>query len=599
MTVLVALVVAGCAGDSNRAGSPVNHKPTRAAPAQDEWFTDRAEETGLDFVHFNGATGQFLYPEILPPGVALFDYDNDGDLDVYVVQGRMLASEADPRTALPPSRGALRRGHADAFAEAGIPPRDSKPLTGRLFRNDLQVRADGTRVLHFTDVTEQSGINARQYGLGVAAADVDNDGWVDLLLTNFGTNQLFHNNGDGTFTDISNRSGIQSEPGVAVSAAFLDYDRDGWLDLYVGYNVNYTLKNDRFCPNMAGARDYCPPQIFGGRADRLYRNLGNGKFVDVSAKALVGGKFGPALGVVTADFNGDGWIDIYVANNGEPNLLWINQRDGTFRETALLAGVALTAEGKAEASMGVDAGDFDGDGDEDLVMTELTGQGANLYVNDGSGRFRDASAASSLGPLSLPFTGWGTAWFDFDNDGWLDLLIVNGTIVANEGRTNQPFPYDQRKALFRNLGDGRFENVTDRAGAAFTLSESGRGAAFGDIDNDGDVDVVVGNDGGRLRLLVNNIGNRNHWLGLRAVGKQGRDMLGATVAVIRGDGSKLWRRVHSDGSYGSANDPRVLVGLGRAAENVKVRVQWPSGRAEEWPDVAVDRWITLKEGSGR
>ena len=579
VTVLLALGLMGCTGESNRAGSPARQEPTSGAPVLDEWFTDRAEATGLDFVHFNGATGQFSYPEILPPGVALFDYDNDGDLDVYVVQGRMLEPEKDPRTAL-------------------VPPHDAKPLTGRLFRNDLQVGAGGTRVLHFTDVTDGSGIDANQYGLGVAAADADNDGAVDLLLTNFGTNQLLHNNGDGTFTDVSGRSGIQSAPGVAVSAAFLDYDRDGWLDLYVGYNVNYTLKNDRTCPNMAGARDYCPPQIYGGRPDRLYRNLGHGIFADVSAKALTGGTSGPALGVATADFNGDGWSDIYVANDGEPNLLWINQRDGTFKDTALLAGVALTAEGKAEASMGVDAGDFDGDGDDDLVMTELTGQGANLYVNDGSGKFRDASASSSLAALSLPFTGWGTGWFDFDNDGWLDLLIVNGTIIAHEGRSS-PFPYDQPKVLFRNAGNGRFENVTDRAGAAFTLSEPGRGAAFGDIDNDGDVDVVVGNDAGRLRLLVNNIGNRNHWLGLRIVGRPGRDMLGARVAVIRRDGSRLWRRVRSDGSYGSANDPRVLVGLGRSAEQPNVKVQWPNGHLETWSDLGIDRWSTLKEGSGR
>jgi hypothetical protein len=578
--IFLTLGLVGCTGDRNRVGSSPNQENTRSAPAQDEWFTDRAEATGLDFVHFNGASGQFYYPEILAPGLALFDYDNDGDLDIYVAQGRMLGPEQNPRAAL-------------------APPHDSKPLTGRLFRNDLQVRADGTRVLHFTDVTEQSGINANQYGLGVAAADVDNDGWVDLLLTNFGTNQLFHNNGDGTFTDVSTSRGIHSAPGIAVSAAFLDYDRDGWLDLYVGYNVDYTLKNDRTCPNMSGARDYCPPQIYGGRADRLYRNLGNGTFADVSAKALIGGKFGPALGVVAADFDGDGWIDIYVANDGEPNLLWINHRDGTFRETALIAGVAMTADGKAEASMGVDAGDFDGDGDEDLVMTELSGQGANLYVNDGSASFQDASAGSSLGASSLRYTGWGTAWFDFDNDGWLDLLIVNGTIIANEERKNQPFPYDQRKVLFRNLGNGGFANVTDQAGTAFTLSESGRGAAFGDIDNDGDVDVVVGNDAGRLRLLVNNIGSRNHWLGMRIVGEQGRDMLGARVVVSRRDGSRLWRRVRSDGSYGSTNDARVLVGLGRSAEAPKVQVQWPNGRAEAWSDVAVDRWMTLKEGSGR
>jgi hypothetical protein len=321
--------------------------------------------------------------------------------------------------------------------------------------------------------------------------------------------------------------------------------------------------------------------------------------LDVTAAAGMATEFAPTLGVSTADFNGDGWIDIYVANDGEPNLLWINQRDGTFKESALLAGSALTAEGRAEASMGVDAGDFDNDGDEDLIMAELTGQGSNLYVNDGSGRFRDASAASGLGAFSLPYTGWGTAWFDYDNDGWLDIMTVNGPIIANEGRSNQPFPYDQRKVLFRNLRNGMFENVTDRAGAVFRLSEAGRGAAFGDIDNDGDVDVVIGNDNGRLRLLVNNVGNRNHWLGLRMVGAQGRDMLGARVVVTLRDGSKRWRRVRSDGSYGSANDPRVLVGLGPSAEPAAVQVHWPSGHVEQWADVAVDRWTTLKEGSGR
>jgi hypothetical protein len=411
---------------------------------------------------------------------------------------------------------------------------------------------------------------------------------------------LFHNNGDGTFTDVSKQSGLQDERGVAVSAAFLDYDRDGWLDLYVGYNVNYQIEKETVCPGPSGARDYCPPQIYGGQRDRLYRNQGSGRFVDVTASALAGGKFGPALGVSTADFNGDGWIDIFVANDGEDNLLWVNQRNGTFKETALVAGVAVTAEGKAEASMGVDAGDFDNDGDEDLIMTELTGQGSNLYVNEGAGTFRDASALSGLGPSSLPYTGWGTAWFDFDNDGWLDTLSVNGTIVAREGRASHAFPYDQQKLLLHNLGNGRFEQVTSQAGAVFELSEAGRGAAFGDVDNDGDVDVLVGNDSGPLRLLINNIGNRKHWLGLRLVDERARrDMLGARVAVIRKDGPTLWRRVRSDGSYASANDPRVLVGLGASTEAPRVRVQWPDGRAEEWSDMPVDRWTTLKQGSGR
>ena len=410
---------------------------------------------------------------------------------------------------------------------------------------------------------------------------------------------MLHNNGDGTFTDVTRQSGADNQPGFAVSAAFVDYDRDGWLDLYVANNVNYTIEDGTVCPNPAGAADYCPPQIYGRRADRLYRNLGGGRFADVTAKALVGGKFGPALGVATADFDGDGWMDIYVANDGEDDLLWLNQRDGTFKESGLVAGVAVTGEGKAEASMGVDAGDFDNDGDEDIVVSELTSQGTNLYVNDGSGRFRDASVGSGIGPQSLPYTGWGIGWFDYDNDGWLDILTVNGTIIRQEGRTGRPFPYDQKKLLFHNLGNGRFEQVAGQAGSAFGLSESGRGAAFGDVDNDGDLDVLIGNDTGPLQLLINNIGNRRHWLGIKLVGASGRDMLGARVAVMRTDGPTLWRRARADGSYGSASDPRVLVGLGMSTERPRLRVRWPDGRQEEWSDVEIDRWTILKQGTGR
>jgi enediyne biosynthesis protein E4 len=559
--------------------STAHDRISTATPSQADWFTDRAVEAGLDFVHFNGASGEFFYPEILPPGVALFDYDNDGDLDVYVVQGQML-------------------GAAKSLTDALLPPAArSLPLRGRLYRNDLQVREDGTRVLHFTDVTERSGIDARQYGLGVATGDIDNDGCIDLLLTNFGTNQLYHNNCDGTFSDVSRQSGIEDKPGVAVAAAFLDFDRDGWLDLFVGYNVNYTLQNRTQCPNVAGVRDYCPPRTYGGQPGRLYRNLGHGKFVDVTGTALLGGNIGPALGVSTADFNGDGWIDIYVANDGVENLLWINQRNGTFKETALLAGAAVNELGKPEASMGVDAGDFDNDGDEDLFFTNLTGEGHDLLANDGKGQFEDISARAGIASASLPYTGFGTAWLDFDNDGLLDILTVNGK-VALEGRASGKFPYDQRKQLFHNLGNGRFEDVTDRAGKVFALSEVGRGAAFGDIDNDGDTDVVVANNGGPLRLLVNNLGNRSHWLGLRLVGEH-RDMLGATVAVMRRDGPTLWRRARADGSYASANDPRVLVGLGRSTEKPTLRVRWPDGSVEVWSDVPIDCYTTLTKGRGK
>jgi hypothetical protein len=590
-TALVALVLMpGCAdgrnsNNSGRSGEQADEALAAGAASgsstgRSDWFIDQAAATGLDFIHFNGASGQFYYPEILPPGVALFDYDNDGDLDVYVVQGQML-------------------GPGRSLTDALMPPdARSLPLRGRLYRNDLQVHADGTRTVHFSDVTEQSGIDARQYGLGVATGDYDNDGCVDLFLTNFGTNQLFHNNCDGTFTDVTKASGLQDKPGIAVSAAFLDYDRDGLLDLYVGYNAVYTLANGTVCPNVAGVRDYCPPRAYGRQPDRLYHNIGRGRFVDVTSKALVGGRFGPALGVSTADFNGDGWIDIFVANDGTENLLWINQRNGTFRETGLRAGVAVNELGRPEASMGVDAGDFDNDGDEDLLFTNLTGEGADLLVNDGTANFQDISARSGLGAATFPYTGFGTAWFDFDNDGFLDLLTVNGR-VALEGRASGPFPYDQRKQLFRNTGHGQFDDVTERAGAVFTLSEVGRGAAFGDIDNDGDVDVIVGNDSGPLRLLINNVGNHNHWLGVRLLGEGGRDMLGARLAVMRRNQPTLWRRARSDGSYGSANDPRVLVGLGGSVERPNLVVQWPAGRVEEFDSMAIDQYITLKEGAGR
>jgi hypothetical protein len=334
--------------------------------------------------------------------------------------------------------------------------------------------------------------------------------------------------------------------------------------------------------------------VFTPLPSRLYHNNRDGTFTDVTAQAGMLREFGPALGVSTADFNHDGWPDIYVANDGQPNQLWINQHDGTFRNTGLLSGTALSAHGRAKAGMGVDAGDIDNDGDDDLFVTNLTGEGNDLYVNDGSGLFEEQSARSGLGPASRAYTGFGAAWADFDNDGWLDTLIVNGAVQTIESlrRANDPFPLHQRKLLFRNLRDGRFEDVTARGGAAFDLSEVGRGAAFGDIDNDGDIDVVVNNNNGPARLLINNIGNRNHWIGLRV-------RLGARVAVVLDDGTTRWRRARADGSYASAHDPRVLVGLGQATHVAKVRVLWPDGKTEEWSNIAIDRYTTLTEGRSK
>ena len=562
-----------------------------ASPPDGAWFTDQAEAVGIDFVHFNGMSGEFYVSELLAPGAALFDLDNDGDLDVYLIQGRML-------------------GPGKTVDDALIPP-PAGVLADRLYRNDLVVEADGQRTLRFTDVTEGSGLDGRSYGMGVAAGDIDNDGWGDLYRTGLGPDQLFLNNGDGTFTDASDRLG-SGNPAWGVSASFADFDRDGWLDLFVGNYLDHDLDGRQpECPTRTGERDYCGPLAYAAVPDRLYRNRGDGTFADVTTEAGVSTEFGPALGVVAADLDGDGWQDIYVANDALPNQLWLNQQDGTFRNGALLAGVAFNGDGRVEGSMGVDVGDFDGDGDDDLFMTHLTTETNTLYVNDGAGLFEDRSARTGLGSPSLAYTGFGTAWADFDNDGWLDLLVANGAVQAKHhrfssrgpasaGAAGAPLALDQPNQLFRNLGNGRFEDVTDRAGAVFELSEVSRGAAFGDVDNDGDVDVLLTNNNGRVRLLINDVGQERAWIGVRPVGGEGpRDMLGARVGVFRNTGVPLWRRARADGSYASANDPRVLVGLGDARSVVRVRVIWPSGREEDWTDVAVNRWTTLVEGTGQ
>jgi hypothetical protein len=575
---IVLLSAPACGGGGT--DSSASSTASRDSSAQ-EWFVERAAATGLDFVHFNGMSGERYYPEIMAPGVGLVDYDNDGDLDVYLVQGQMLGRGKTIQQAVFPPRGT---------------PRD------RLFRNDLRTSADGTRTLRFTDVTDESGIDIRSYGMGVAAGDIDNDGFVDIYRTGLERGVMFHNNGNGTFSDVTVKSGTANAGGWGVSASFVDIDRDGWLDLYVGNYLLYSIAADIDCLAVTGQPDYCPPNSYRPQPDRLYRNRGNGAFVDITRSALTGGADGAALGVSTADFDGDGWIDIYVANDGTANQLWINQKNGTFKDTALLSGAAVDAAGNAEASMGIDAGDFDNDGDEDLFITNWLAQMNILYVNTGGGLFEDRKAASGLGPPSLAKTGFGTAWFDFDNDSWLDLLAVNGSVstIEAQARAKDPFPLKMANALYRNLGNGRFEDVSSRAGEALKLSDVSRGAAFGDIDNDGDVDVVVGTAAGPTRLFINNVGNRNHWVGLRLIGAgKGRDMLGARVAIVRKNGPTLWRRVRSDGSYASANDPRVLVGLGPQSDPARARVQWPNGRTEEWTSVAADRWTTLREGEGK
>jgi hypothetical protein len=579
---LLLVAIVGCR--ANRTPAPsAGGKADELSPVNSigEWFLDGSDASGLDFVHFNGMSGAFYDAEIFGPGVGLFDYDNDDDLDVFLVQGRMLGPKP---------------------VSAAIFPPKTLPLRGRIYRNDLTANADGTRTVRLVDVTASSGINADGYGMGVATGDFNNDGWPDLYVTNLGPNQMFRNNGNGTFTDVSNQSGT-NDAGWGVSAAFVDFDRDGWLDLFVGNYLTYSVERDVDCSGVTGARDYCAPTEYRPQPDRLYRNRGDGTFADMTAAALVGGQDGPALGVATADFNADGWIDIYVANDGQENLVWLNQRDGTFRNAGVSSGAALSADGRPESSMGVDAADFDNDGDEDLYMTHWQGEKNTLYVQQSPGIFEDRTAAAGLTAPTLAPTGFGTVWGDFDNDGWLDIFVANGAVILIEtlARAKDPFPLHEPDQLFRNLGNGTFQDVTLRAGRTLALPDVGRGTAAGDIDNDGDLDLIIGNNNGRARLLINAVKTENHWIGLRLVGRDlnGRDMLGARVGIARSDGTTVWRRARADGSYASANDPRVLVGLGSAAGVSRVEVVWPSGRRESWVSVSIDRWTTLVEGTGQ
>jgi len=541
-------------------------------------FSDDSVPAGFDFQFFNGASGEIYFLEIMGSGGGLIDYDGDGDLDLYAVQGTMLA----------PGKG---------VEDAQVPPKYPVPLTDRLYRNDLEIDSEGHRSLRLTDVTERVGLTRSEYGFGLATGDYDNDGWTDLYVTDFGSNQLLRNNGNGTFSDVTEASGADDR-GWSVSASFVDFDRDGWLDLYVTNYVDFSVEKRRHCLNPMGAADYCDPDVYPSGDDHLFRNRGDGTFEDVSVRAGIRVEPRTGLGVASADFDLDGWPDLYVANDGMSNLLFMNNRDGTFRDDTLLAGCAVNSEGQREASMGVHAADVDNDGDEDIFLTHYARETNTLYLNDGTAMFDDVTQSSGLATPSWNFTSFGTHLFDYDNDGLLDIMAVSGavTIFSNGSRDNLA----QTNQLFHNLGGRTFEEVSDEASDAFQIEEVSRGAAFGDLDNDGDTDVVVFNNSEPSRLLINQVGSKNNWLGLRLMGKAvARDMYGAWVELTQPNGPTLWRRVKSDGSYASANDSRLLFGLGERSDDVSVRVVWPSGLIETFPDLAVGQYRTLVEGTGQ
>jgi hypothetical protein len=562
--VLALVLLAGAlAPGAAQPDTAVTQSPAAAADV----FVDVTAESGIDFVHVNGATGGLLLPEVIGSGGALFDYDNDGDLDLFAVQGL----RSRPETA-----GAAAR------------PRS------RLYRNDTD-RA--TRRLRFTDVTLRSGIAAAGDGMGAATGDFDNDGWIDLYVTFLGPNLLLRNNGDGTFRDVTARSGT-GDPRWSTSATFFDYDADGWLDLFVANYVEFRAEASRACFSAASAPDYCHPGVYEPAPDRLLRNNGDGTFSDVSARAGLTRSPARGLGVLASDVNEDGWMDLFVANDGDPNHLWINGRGGgTFTDEALLAGVALNRAGHEQGSLGVYAGDVDGDGDEDLVVTNLDNEGHVFYRKLGGGLFEDRTAEAGL--FALGFTGFGTRWLDVDRDGWLDLLVVNGAVrhSTSQAARRDSHPLAQRSQLFHNDRGRRFTDVSVTAGPAIAVPQVGRGLATGDLDLDGDVDAVVFNNNSPLRVLSNQAGSGRHWLGVRVIdGRYRRDALHARVVATGRGGRERIRRVQADGSYASASDPRVVFGLDTDSAPQTVRVHWPGGRAEEFRGLAVDRYWILESG---
>lgn len=577
-SLIALLLVSGCKqkqkSTSQNTPVPASH-PAATAPVPEREdqsistrpsgpvrFTDVTAQAGIHFRHNSGAFGKKYLPETMGSGVCAIDYDNDGWQDILFINSM------------------------------DWPGHGSSKSFPALYHNNK----DGT----FTDVTRQAGLAVEMYGLGCAVADYDNDGFDDIYITALNGNHLFHNLGNGKFSDATAKAGLR-DPGFATGAVWFDYDNDGKLDVFVAHYVNWSIATDQFCSLDGKDKSYCTPEAYKGQSATLYHNRGNGTFEDVTRKAGLYDPTSKSLGIALLDFDNDGWLDLFVTNDTQPNKLYRNNHNGTFTDTAFSAGVAFSDAGKARAGMGTDAADYDRTGRQGLVIGNFTSESMSLYQNDGSGLFTDKAVDSGISSPSARSLTFSTFFFDYDLDGWPDIFAANGHVADDVSVVQPTLHYAEPPLLFRNKGNGRFENVSGKAGSALTQPIVGRGAAYLDFDNDGDLDLVVTTSNGPAKLLRNDNGSQNDLLRIRTIGtRSNRDGIGAKVAVRTNKGLHLLQMVKTGSGYLSQSELPLTFGLGRPDEGkiVSLDIVWPSGKKESISNIKPNQFITLTEGKG-